>query len=287
MTLSCVQFSSAKDFLQTSEGYLLRNESFHNLILGLAGSISVGSRQENEAVFFSILQHGKVVGAALRTDVDKPLAISLMSGEIIEILIEYLRRFEMTLSGVVGPKDACIDFSRLWTAAGALTHELYMHQGIYETRSVVVPPADGGAMVQISNDRRVIAREFIGGFIRECFPSSENVSEQVEVLLDRHMRHKTCYFWQNADGELVAMAAKNRESKNAATISLVFTPQHARGKGYASCLVASLTQKLLSEDKPMCNLYTDLKNPTSNSIYQKMGYEFVGEGLHYLFRQKN
>ena len=79
------------------------------------------------------------------------------------------------------------------------------------------------------------------------------------------------------------MAAKNRESRNAATISLVYTPKELRGQGYASRIVAKLTQKLLDEGKSKCNLFTDLKNPTSNSIYQKVGYRFLGESMHFDF----
>ena len=33
----------------------------------------------------------------------------------------------------------------------------------------------------------------------------------------------------------------------------------------------------------MCVLYTDLANPTSNSIYQRIGYEPVGDSVHLEF----
>ena len=32
-----------------------------------------------------------------------------------------------------------------------------------------------------------------------------------------------------------------------------------------------------------CVLYTDLDNPTSNAIYQRLGYEPVDEALRYAF----
>ena len=80
------------------------------------------------------------------------------------------------------------------------------------------------------------------------------------------------------------MASKNRESKHAATISLVYTPKELRGHGYASRIVAKLSQKLLDDGKAKCNLFTDLSNSTSNSIYQKIGYAFIGESMHVHFR---
>ena len=55
------------------------------------------------------------------------------------------------------------------------------------------------------------------------------------------------------------------------------TPPEFRGRGYASNLVAALTQKMLDTDRKFCFLYTDAANPTSNKIYQQIGYEFVSD----------
>jgi len=48
-----------------------------------------------------------------------------------------------------------------------------------------------------------------------------------------------------------------------------------RGRGYATSCVAALTTRLLDSGKTFCCLYTDLSNPTSNSIYQRIGYRPV------------
>jgi hypothetical protein len=46
-------------------------------------------------------------------------------------------------------------------------------------------------------------------------------------------------------------------------------------RGYASACVAGLTQRLLDEGHAFCCLCTDLANPTSNRIYQTIGYRPV------------
>ena len=54
------------------------------------------------------------------------------------------------------------------------------------------------------------------------------------------------------------------------------TPRRSsRGRGYASALTAELTAQLLSGGRDFCFLYTDLANPTANSIYQRVGYRPV------------
>jgi hypothetical protein len=57
------------------------------------------------------------------------------------------------------------------------------------------------------------------------------------------------------------------------TIPPVFTPSHLRRRGYATSCVAAITQRMLDSGKKFCCLYTDLANPTSNSIYQMIGYQ--------------
>ena len=51
-----------------------------------------------------------------------------------------------------------------------------------------------------------------------------------------------------------------------------YCPAQFRNRGYATALVAAVTQLQLDRGKRFCALYTDLANPVSNSIYQKIGY---------------
>ena len=48
-------------------------------------------------------------------------------------------------------------------------------------------------------------------------------------------------------------------------------------------MVAELSQHCLESGREFCALYTDLSNPTSNSIYQKIGYNAVADvtDLHF------
>ncbi|MGK5090012.1 GNAT family N-acetyltransferase [Bdellovibrionota bacterium FG-2] len=62
-------------------------------------------------------------------------------------------------------------------------------------------------------------------------------------------------------------------------IAPVCTPKHLRGHGYASALTAAVSQRYVDLGKK-CLLFTDLSNPTSNSIYQKIGYRPVTDFRH-------
>jgi predicted GNAT family acetyltransferase len=83
------------------------------------------------------------------------------------------------------------------------------------------------------------------------------------------------------------MAAQARPTASGIAINGVFTPAEHRCRGYASALVAAVSQMSLDSGKKFCTLYTDLDNPTSNSIYQKIGYKPVGDSTVYRFEYQD
>lgn len=59
---------------------------------------------------------------------------------------------------------------------------------------------------------------------------------------------------------------------------------HDTGKGYASNMVAQVSKSILESGKEFCVLYADAANPTSNRIYQDIGYEIVAESAHWVLK---
>lgn len=62
-------------------------------------------------------------------------------------------------------------------------------------------------------------------------------------------------------------------------IGPVYTPTDQRGRGYASAVTAAASAHALAQGAAEVLLYTDLANPTSNSIYQQIGYRPVEDCL--------
>jgi predicted GNAT family acetyltransferase len=78
------------------------------------------------------------------------------------------------------------------------------------------------------------------------------------------------------------MAAHTEPIENVVRVQYVYTPPELRSRGYASALVGELSRLLQSEGRRVI-LFTNLANPTSNSIYRQIGYRAVGEALRYRF----
>jgi len=90
------------------------------------------------------------------------------------------------------------------------------------------------------------------------------------------------YAWER-EGKLVTMAVQGRGTSHGMTVSGVYTTPDGRKKGYASACVALLSQEILDEGCEFVNLFTDLANPTSNAIYQAIGYRPLCDFHKYSF----
>ena len=79
------------------------------------------------------------------------------------------------------------------------------------------------------------------------------------------------------------MAGWTGRTPDGVRIGAVYTPPEYRGRGHATACVAALSQRMLDTGLAFCFLYTDLSNPTSNSIYQRIGYHLVRDVVDYNF----
>ena len=87
---------------------------------------------------------------------------------------------------------------------------------------------------------------------------------------------RTVYLWVD-DGRPVSMTGAGGLTPNGIRVGPVYTPPGDRGHGYASNLVAQVSQAQLDSGRTYVFLFTDLANPTSNKIYQAIGYEPVND----------
>ena len=78
------------------------------------------------------------------------------------------------------------------------------------------------------------------------------------------------------------MAGGRSAVEGVVRVAGVYTPPGQRGRGYAEACVHALSQHL-RDSGYRAALYTDLANPTSNSIYRRIGYRAVAEVLRYRF----
>lgn len=265
------QFTLPHAWYRRVGDYLLRFEAENNLMLGLASTLMNDPSAYNEYYIAAVVNEDAVVGAAVMT---VPYSLVLAHTEhedALDVLSEHLYRTYRTLPSVSARKDIAHEFARHWSARSGQGYSVEMSQRIYQLREVV-PPANvpGGLRDTTPDDIPLLAR----------WQHAFSVDAGLELTYERSVawaerlfttKLRRVWFWED-NGEPVSMVGSTGPTPNGIRVGPVYTPRPLRGKGYASACTAAVSQLLLDEGRTFCFLYTDLSNPTSNKIYQNIGY---------------
>jgi predicted GNAT family acetyltransferase len=94
--------------------------------------------------------------------------------------------------------------------------------------------------------------------------------------VDDGLSHHGFTFWETS-GEAVAMAALTREVAGVVRVGEVYTPPAHRRRGYGGAVTTAVSQAGHAAGATAVVLFTDLANPTSNALYQRLGYRPLGD----------
>jgi GNAT superfamily N-acetyltransferase len=150
----------------------------------------------------------------------------------------------------------------------------------------VIPPerpATGSWRFVEARDRDLIA-DWLVAFSSEAMPEAPPIPDP-GATAERWIARigRTGYLWEDG-GEAVSLVGAGGETPHGIRIGPVYTPPERRGRGYASSLTAAASRDQLDRGRQFVFLFTDLANPTSNKIYQAIGYEPVCDVDQYRFR---
>ena len=269
---------TVEGFLEHAGAFLSAREAEHNLILGLSSQLRRVPRLYGADPFLAVLEDGgRVVGAVLRAPPHNLVLSELDDERTIEPIVATVRKEFDTLPGAVGPKERVAKFAAAWAASTGAKGRLELAQRIFRVDRVDPPHGVPGWMRPYEPPDRELARGWADAFVAEALPENVPHPESSDEFVDRreHDPDGGLVFWE--DGEPVSMAGFGGLTPNGIRIGPVYTPPELRGRGYASALTAAVTQQLLDGGRRFCFLFTDLANPTSNSIYQRIGYRPVGD----------
>jgi predicted GNAT family acetyltransferase len=170
----------------------------------------------------------------------------------------------------MGTADAAGRFADSWTAGTALRTELAMSQRFYTLDDLRPPDPSppGGARPAVEADLDVLM-DWLVAFHRES--EASEASPQREIYRHR-VELGLIWLWQDEQGNPVSMAARNVTVAGVSRIGPVYTPPTARRHGYGAAATAACTRDALDSGARQVVLFTDEANPTSNGIYQRIGF---------------
>jgi uncharacterized protein len=274
--MRAVRHRSPAAFLARAEPWLMRAEVENNVILGLATALRERALPISPAPWLATVeQRGEVVACALRTP-PRGLLVTRAAPDALGCLLAELAPEAGALPSVIGPEPSASDFARLWSLAYSRSARVRVRQRLYELRRVTGGAgAPGRLRPAVAGDFDTV-RRWVAAFLGEAVPSDPASPDE---LARERLGAGSLFLWE--DAEPVSMAGATGKTANGHRVSLVYTPPAARGRGYATACVGALSTRLLAAGGRYCCLYTDLANPTSNAIYQRIGYRPLCDATEY------
>ena len=271
-------FDDPAAFELAARDFFAAREAQYNLLAGLTGTLIERSDAYGSATPYLAIVHddaGHIALVALRTPPHR-LIVSAASDpaalgpgsrcpQALGVAVRRARAFRD--SSRLRRKVAARD--RRGRGQGAGRAHLRAHR-----RDPAAPPGAGSTGAGDQDDRRMLL-DWTEGFTAEAHGVRDR--RAAERMVDQRLasRHAGLHLW--IDGEPMCMAGASGPTATGIRIGVVYTPPERRRRGYASACVAALSQLLLDSGRQRCFLFTDLANPTSNSIYQAIGYQPVGD----------
>jgi predicted GNAT family acetyltransferase len=271
----------ARAFLATVGPYLERREAEHNLLFGIAGNlIKDPARRMTAPPFFAAIRrgggggNGEVVGGALMTPPFN-IVLSCIDDEAAwSALLDHLVAERVRIPGVTAPAELARAFCEAYAARHGLEAERTMAERIYRLEHVTPPVGVPGTMRLGTTADRDLLVDWADAFLAEALDRRD--PEEPAELVDSALRSGTrlFYLWEH-EGRPVSMAGVTGPTPHGIRVGPVYTPPADRGHGFASAVTAAASQEQLDQGRSFVFLFTDIHNPTSNKIYQAIGYEPV------------
>jgi RimJ/RimL family protein N-acetyltransferase len=212
---------------------------------------------------------GPLAGAFMHTP-GHPAVLSGMSETPAAVLARDLTAAGRQVPGVNAGRQAAAAFTAAWrdrTGDAATEHR---RMRLFRLARLVPPaPAPAGAArLAVAADRDLLGGWF-AAFAREVDDDSPGHDHHADV--DHRLGYGGITVW--ADGGVpVSVACLTRAVGEMARIGPVYTPPELRGRGYAAAVTAAVSTAALDAGAREVVLYTDLANPTSNKLYERLGY---------------
>jgi len=256
-----------------AEEFLRSRAVVHNLML----TILDGRMMRPEpGRYWVASREGQVVGMALQSPLVYPATVVPMEPEVAAAIVDAIVDAGVSLPGVNGEAATTASFAGRWTErtkSGA-----FPVQGLrlYELGELQPGAAVAGELRKVKAAERELALTWMRAFAIETGTPSNSAEKTIDTALEA----ERLWFWD--DGGAVSVVIGGKPMANVVRVSFVYTPPEFRGRGYAGACVHELSRRMMSAGH-RCILYTDLGNPTSNSIYRRIGYRAVMEGMQYRF----
>ncbi|MFF3845954.1 GNAT family N-acetyltransferase [Streptomyces sp. NPDC002328] len=272
------------DFLARAGDFLRSRPGLHVMPLTWAARLRARGADAFgvEACVFGVLERAGEVQAAFYRLAPRALCPTALTPEQADALAARLVALGHSLPSVSADHDTAAAFAEAWqrhTGATPKIRDIRLRLYRLGTLTPPEPPPAGHS--------RVLGEEDLDEAMSWCGEFAAAVGEDVSIDADSwagtRYSDKRYTLWETPDGTPVSVAGMNPLIDGQIQVDVVYTPSHLRGRGYAAAVTAEVSRAALAEGAKDVVLFADLSNPTSNALYQRLGYRPLADWAVYDF----
>lgn len=264
--------TDAAEALALAEPFLTASPVEHNLILTLLHARVV---LPQDGRYWTVQAAGRVSGFVFQSPVTFKATLTPMQPELVDAAVEAAAG-EADLPGIIGDAAAASRFAGRWTELRKGAARPTAGQRLYELERLNQRSDVPGALRPAADADIPLLVAWMRDFNEETDERGTDPAEMVPARVAAGQ----FYVWDH-NGPL-STAAASPPIAGVTRVQAVYTPPENRRRGYAGATVGGISQHMTSQGL-RCILYTELANPTSNSVYRRIGYRAVNEILRYEF----
>jgi predicted GNAT family acetyltransferase len=268
---------SVDEFRAIAEPLYRRDPVAHTIELTLLEA----NKFPDDTLLLTVWDDSAPVGAALQTP-PYPLACNGIITEAIDTVVADLARRRPELTGVRGVRARAVAFADAWHATTGRAGTMSTEERLYRLGKLRTPTGVAGTARLATDDDRGLLADWVELFFRETFSpvrddgAGERFVDAANQVGDRFV------LW-DVDDAPVSVAMLRAPAAGVSRIGPVFTPRDCRGHGYGSAVTAAAVDLAHRSGTPEVVLFADLANPTSNAIYQRIGFEPIVDSVRINF----
>ncbi|PVC96686.1 GNAT family N-acetyltransferase [Streptomyces sp. CS090A] len=274
------------DFLARAGDFLRSRPALHNTPLTDIEKLRI-RRPDAHApatAVFGGLESGGEVHAVFYLMSSGRLGLTPLSVEQTDALAARLAVLGHSPGRVIADHDTASAFADSWQRHTGAAPALFWRTHLYRLGTLTPPRPrlEGRGRLTGGRDREHV--------VRWCREFCVDVGEQSSIDLidagswgDSRFGDRHFTFWETPDGTPVSMAAATSVIGGMVRIDPVYTPAHLRGHGYAGAVTVEASRAARASGAADVVLFTDPDNPTSNALYQRLGYVHVADFAGYTF----
>lgn len=269
--------TSVDEFREIAEPLCRRDPVGNTIELTLLRADRFGG----DALLLTVWDNGTAIGAALQIP-PYPLACNGIPSDARRVVAAELAAINPALSGVRGSRDGALGFAGAWRDATGRAGTVTTEERLYRLNTLAPPTGVSGAYRGATPADSAVLVDWVEHFFVETFSHQRDEAAGRRFVDNANAVGDRFILWADA-GAPVSMAMLRAPSAGVSRIGPVYTPQRSRGRGYGSAVTAAGAGLARRGGVDDAVLFADLANPTSNGIYQRIGFEAVTDSVHVEF----